>query len=370
LAESDDPRLREIGRRNLATTTRLREQRAATGRLPAATALHGEHRLVYDAHGLVRLPGRLVRRESDGRSADRTVNEAFAGLGATYDLFAKVYDRDSIDDRGMQLRASVHYSTDYDNAFWDGSEMVFGDGDGIVFVGFTTALDVIGHELTHGVTQFTSNLDYAGQPGALNESFSDVFGSMVKQYHLGQDAAAADWLIGAGILARGIHGVALRSMKAPGTAYDDQRLGGKDPQPAHMRDYRHLADDEGGVHLNSGIPNRAFYLAATAIGGPAWETAGRVWYDTLRQLPSNATFADCAAVTRSEAERRFGSASREARAIRDAWWAVGVVTRARARRAARPPRTAAARARLAVRLDRLARSLDRAAAFLRRVRTT
>src|SRR5689334_17047046 len=236
LAESDDPKLRDIGRRNLAITTRLREQRSATGRRPLAAALPGEHRFVFDAHGLVRLPGRLVLREGDGRSTDRAANQAFAGLGATYDLFAKVYERDSIDGHGMQLRASIHYSTDYDNAFWDGTEMVFGDGDGIVFHDFTASLDVIGHELTHGVTQFTSNLDYAGQAGALDESFSDVFGSLVKQYHRGQDAASADWVIGAGILAPGINGVGLRSMKAPGTAYDDHRLGGKDPQPAHMRD--------------------------------------------------------------------------------------------------------------------------------------
>ena len=164
----------------------------------------------------------------------------------------------------------MHYGRGYDNAFWDGTQMVFGDGDGTVFNRFTIAVDVIGHELTHGVTEHTAALVYQGQSGALNESISDVFGSLVKQQALGQDAAAADWLIGAGLFTAQVKGVALRSMKAPGTAYDDPQLG-KDPQPATMADYVETTDDNGGVHLNSGIPNHAFYLAATAIGGHAWE---------------------------------------------------------------------------------------------------
>ena len=176
--------------------------------------------------------------------------------------------------RAWSSIASVHYDQDYDNAFWNGDQMVFGDGDGVIFTGFTKALDVIGHELTHGVTQFTANLDYNAQSGALNESFSDVFGSLVKQYRNGEDTASADWLIGKGILAPGIHGVALRSMKAPGTAYDDPKLGGKDPQPADMSGYVDTADDNGGVHLNSGIPNHAFFLLADQLGGNAWDDAG------------------------------------------------------------------------------------------------
>src|SRR5262249_14484518 len=157
-----------------------------------------------------------------------------------------------------RLIASVHYDQDFDNAFWDGEQMVFGDGDNIIFVGFTKAIDVIGHELTHGVTQFTADLEYKFQSGALNESMSDVFGSLVKQYHNNQDAASADWLIGSGILAPGINGKALRSMSDPGSAYDDPKLGGKDPQPAHMDDFVKLpqSEDQGGVHINSGIPNR------------------------------------------------------------------------------------------------------------------
>src|SRR5262249_42131489 len=137
---------------------------------------------------------------------------------------------------------------------WDGQQMVFGDGDGVLFIGFTKAVDVIGHELTHGVTQYECGLEYHDEPGALNESISDVFGTLVKQYALKQDVTAGDWLIGNGLLAPSVNGKALRSMKDPGTAYDDPQLG-RDPQPAHYKNYVRTSEDNGGVHLNSGIPN-------------------------------------------------------------------------------------------------------------------
>src|SRR5262249_22599978 len=155
---------------------------------------------------------------------------------------------------------------------------VFGDGDGKVFRrgAFTAAIDVIGHELTHGVTQYTAGLAYHRQSGALNESISDVFGSLVKQYVAKQSVEQADWLIGAGIWGSAFDHTkctALRSMSDPGSAYDDPRVG-KDPQPADMKGYKPLPDDEdhdwGGVHTYSGIPNRAFYLVAKSLGGNAW----------------------------------------------------------------------------------------------------
>jgi Zn-dependent metalloprotease len=225
----------------------------------------------------------------------------------------------------MPLIASVHYGKNYDNAFWNGQQMVFGDGDNVIFSGFTRSTDVIGHELTHGVTGSEANLTYQGQPGALNESISDVFGSMVKQYKLKQTADKADWLIGAGILAKGIQGVALRSMKAPGTAYDDPKLG-KDPQPAEMAHYVRTGEDNGGVHINSGIPNRAFYLVASALGGHSWEKAGQIWYDTLvdHNLKPNASFATFANLTIHNAGSRYGAGGTEQKAVADAWAKVGV----------------------------------------------
>ncbi len=282
-------------------------------------------RTVSDAHASTTLPGDVVRAEGAGPTGDAATDEAYDGLGATWALFHDAYGRDSLDDAGLALDATVHYGRDYDNAFWDGARMVFGDGDGTVFERFTVAVDVIGHELTHGVTEKTAGLVYRGQSGALNESLSDVFGSLVKQRVLGQDAASADWLIGAGLFRPGVKGVALRSMKAPGTAYDDPVLG-RDPQPATMAGYVVTKDDNGGVHTNSGIPNHAFYLAATGIGGDAASGAGQVWYDVLTggALPPDADFATFAALTVRAAEARFGAGSTQAGSVAAAWAGVGV----------------------------------------------
>ncbi len=346
LVASRDAKLRAIGIRSLITSARLKGRRDVFSQAIPALATGTKRRTIYDAKTETNLPGGIVRNEEDSAVADAAVNEAYDGLGATYDLYADAFQRNSIDGKGLRLDASVHYDQDYDNAFWDGRQMVFGDGDGIIFTGFTKALDVIGHELTHGVTQFTAGLDYHDQSGALNESISDVFGSLVKQYHNGETADKADWLIGAGILGPGIKGEALRSMKAPGTAYDDDKLGGKDPQPAHMDDYVNLTNspsgDNGGVHINSGIPNYAFYLAATKIGGKAWEGAGLIWYNALLRLWANAQFQDCADVTHEVAGTLFGANSAQQQAVGDAWAEVGIVVRstsASARAAASKART-------------------------------
>jgi Zn-dependent metalloprotease len=292
----------------------------------AALETRGANREIRDAQGLEQvMRGPIVRTEGGPPTGDPAADEAYDGLGATYDFWAQAYGRNSIDDEGMPLRGVVHYGRDYDNAFWDGRRMVFGDGDGHLFLRFTTSLDVIGHELAHGVTEDENGLQYQGQSGALNESCSDVFGSLVKQHTLRQAADAADWLIGADILGPDVQGVALRSMKAPGTAYDDDVLG-KDPQPAHMDDYVDTTEDDGGVHINSGIPNHAFYVGATTLGGFAWERAGRIWYETARDrgLRSTATFADFARVTVAVAARLYGAGSAEDTAVRGGWDAVGV----------------------------------------------
>jgi len=283
----------------------LRDQRSPEVKKPPAQAEPVVQRAVYDSQQTSKLPGKLVRGEGKAATSDDSVNRAYDGLGATWQLYWSAFQRDSLDAKGLELVASVHYQEQYDNAFWDGQQMVFGDGDGIYFNDFTSSVDVIGHELAHGVTQYTAGLTYVTQSGALNESLSDCFGSMVKQHALGQTAEGADWLIGAGLLAEGVNGVALRSMRAPGTAYDDERLGGKDPQPAQFDDYVTTSDDDGGVHINSGIPNRAFYLAAVALGGNSWDQAGPIWYATLRDdaLNPDSTFAAFAALTVAAAAR-------------------------------------------------------------------
>lgn len=313
----------------LALDGTLRSQRMTAQLLPrvARPAAIGTpaqlHRSIYSAANIEALPGTLVRTEGQPAMDDPSVNEAYDGLGATFEFYLEAYQRNSIDDEGLALIATVHYGREYNNAFWNGDQMVFGDGDGVVFNRFTACLDVIAHELTHGVTGDEVNLRYLRQSGALNESVSDVFGSLVKQYVLKQTAAEADWLIGAGLLT--FDGQALRSMKAPGTAYDNELLG-KDPQPAHMRDYVHTLQDNGGVHINSGIPNHAFYLTATALRGNAWEKAGQIWYDTIRDrnLKSSASFTAFAGRTVANAGHRYGTNSVERKAVRDAWRQVGV----------------------------------------------
>ena len=288
--------------------------------VPATTSAR---RTIADARGSETLPGTTVRAEGQAAVSDVAVNEAYDGLGATFDFYSAVFNRNSIDDEGLALLATVHYGDHYDNAFWNGEQMVFGDGDGELFNRFTVSLDVIGHELTHGVTEDEAGLAYLNQPGALNESVSDVFGSLVKQYKLGQKAEDADWLIGEGLLAPGVQGVALRSMKAPGTAYDDPVLG-KDDQPANMAGYVRTSADNGGVHTNSGIPNKAFYNVAIGFGGHAWEKAGKIWYETLRssRLRTNASFSAFATITVAEARSLFDADA--GKIVQDAWRAVGV----------------------------------------------
>ncbi|UZD61763.1 M4 family metallopeptidase [Brevibacterium sp. JSBI002] len=291
----------------------------------AAPGSAGVQRLIHDAQNTEVLPGELVRSEGEESVDDEPVNEAYDGLGASYSLFSEVFGRDSLDGAGMPLMASVHYGKDYDNAFFDGRLMVFGDGDDEVFTGFTGSLSIIGHELSHGVISHTADLEYFGQPGALNEHCADVFGALTQQHDAGQNAEDADWLIGAGIFTPEVTGRALRSMIEPGTAYDDDVLG-KDPQPAHMNDFVTTDSDNGGVHLNSGIPNRAFALAATAVGGPAWESVGQVWYSVLTgsEITQRTDFAEFAELTIAEAADQFGAGSDIHDAIVSGWDTVGI----------------------------------------------
>ncbi|MEU1214925.1 M4 family metallopeptidase [Streptomyces sp. NPDC005791] len=334
LSQADDPRLADPARRTLESDGARRRHRRVTAlaRTPTTARTSAPvptkpHRTLYDCRHGTDLPGVKARDEGDEATQDASVNRAYAGLGATFDLLLTEYGRSSIDGKGLPLIGSVHYDEKYNNAFFDGEQMVFGDGDGEIFLDFTVAIDVIAHELAHGLTQYTANLAYEGQSGALNESVSDVFGSLVKQYSLGQSADQGDWLIGAGLLAPRVSGVALRSMKAPGTAYDDDVLG-KDPQPGSMDDYVETDEDDGGVHINSGIPNRAFHLLATALGGNAWERAGRIWFDVLtgQELAQDASFRDFAKLTVAAAQHRFGEGD-EAEAVLKAWSEVGVPTR-------------------------------------------
>ncbi len=325
MARSSRPEVAENAREAQEISDAVRIERGARAVARGAT---GEgtaaERKVYDSEQTRRQRVTRARFEDDPERADVDVNVVFEHAGTVRAYLTEALERDSIDAAGMDLVLNVHYGKKYSNAFWDGDEMTFGDGDGEIFTSFARSLDVTAHEIFHGVTQYLNGLVYRSQPGALNEHFSDVFGSVITQVANGQTAHDADWLIGNEIMGPDLPGEALRSMKAPGTAYDNDIMGA-DPQPAHMGDYYDGNEDNQGVHINSGIPNRAFYLVATDIGADA---AARIWYAAFQGLDSRADF-DAAALALADAA---GTLTREGRApvgstqsVRAAFREVGVL---------------------------------------------
>lgn len=314
-----------------------RRERAALTQLAGQLVLppRVKRRTIFDAGERRVLPGQIVRTEGERPTRDAAADEAYEASGKTYDYFRRVHGRRSIDDRGLGIRSTVHYGAGFNNAHWDGRQMIYGDGDGKYFQRFTASLDVVAHELVHGVTQYSAALGFSGQCGALAEHFSDVFGMLVKQYWREESAAQSDWLIGAELFTSRVQGVAIRSMKAPGTAYDDRILG-RDPQPAHMRDLVSTAADDRGVHINSGIPNHAFYRAAMLLGGSAWEVTGRIWYHALTRggIRPRSRFQHCADATWRSACELYGRAAAPQDAVRTAWKDVGIEVRGATRRSA------------------------------------
>lgn len=336
VAERGDEQQRRAALKTLGVDQTLRTARVETGarlavggppQVSAAAALRspGVERVIRNARNGTDLAAPVVRREGDGDTGDPAIDEAYEYLGDTWDFFFEVFARNSIDQNGMTLDAVIHYEQDFDNAFWNGEQMVFGDGSGQLFTRLTQSLSVCGHELGHGVIQFDGPLVYQRQSGALNESTADCFGAMVDQYKQGQTADAADWLIGSEILAEGVTGRALRDMANPGTAFDDDVLG-EDPQPGHMDDYVETIEDNGGVHINSGIPNRAFHTLATTLGGHSWEHAGRILYATLGhpRLRANTGFRGFARLNLHVARTLYGVGSAQVEAVQKAWATVGV----------------------------------------------
>jgi len=334
LARCGDPAVREAALVSLAHCAAVRAVRAFAGQLPAMLVAPSpagrKYRLVYDARGRDVLPGKLVREEGDPKGADAAVNEAYDFSGDTFDFLHAVFGRNSLDDAGMSLISSVHVGEadgrdrfqPMNNAFWDGSQMAYGDGDGVVFRGFTRSLDVVAHELAHGMQAFTSNLVYRGQSGSLNEHFADVFGVLTRQWRRKESAETASWLVGREVLVPAETRRGIRDLEHPGTAYRDDPLLGSDPQPGHIKQLFTGPADSGGVHINSGIPNRAFVLVAKSLGGNAWEVPGKIWYEALLQLSRTSRFEDLARITSQIAGDRFGTATR--RAVRGAWKKVGL----------------------------------------------
>ncbi|HNP23014.1 MAG TPA: M4 family metallopeptidase [Panacibacter sp.] len=281
---------------------------------------------VYSCNNLRSLPGTKMSKTGT-KFRDGDAQNVYDGGLQTWKFYYDLFKRNSIDDQGMAMIHSVHYGKRYNNAMWNGRQMLYGDGDKKVFDSFTKDIDIIGHELTHGVTQFTANLNYEFQSGALNESVSDIFGIMIKQRAMKLDVKKSDWLIGGNVMLGDQY--ALRSMKAPGTAFKNHPQWGDDPQPATMDGYLKMQnteeDDWGGVHFNSGIPNFAFYVMAYNMGGFSWEKAGQIWYAALtKELTPSSDFAAAKTATIKQAGIIFGKASLEVKAVKAGWKAAKV----------------------------------------------
>jgi len=315
--------------KTLADAARKRRADAITsapaggpGLAPAATGT--SRREVYDSANSNNQRVTLVRPEGSPETKDVEVINAYDNAGLVRAYFKSALNRDSIDNRSLDLVLNVHFGNKFNNAFWDGDEMTFGDGDGVIFSGFARSLDVVAHELAHGVTQYASGLIYKNESGALNEHFSDVFGTSITQWANKETPQDADWLIGDEIMGPDLYGEALRSMRDPGTAYDNPIIG-KDPQPANYANRYTGTADNGGVHINSGIPNRAFYLTATELGDTL--VAAKIWYHALHFVKPNSTFAQ-AAVQVADSARilvKAGAVPKgAAQIVRGAWRAVGV----------------------------------------------
>ena len=333
LVRSTNPQVRSAAIAQLRNASKMRAFREAAQAMPSLMAAMAPNkkrtRLVYDSQTTAELPGKLARSEGQAKVGDKAVDEAYEFSGDTYDFYDKVFSRNSLDDNGMTLISSVHVGEVDDlgqlvpmnNAFWNGEQMAYGDGDNLVFRRFTQSLDVVGHELTHGVQSFTSNLRYFAQSGALNEHFADVFGVLVRQWKKGETVSKANWVLGSEVLVPAKTRRGIRDMENPGTAYVNDPDLGTDPQPAHMSTHYTGPRDRQGVHINSGIPNRVFFLTAKAIGGKAWEVPGRIWYKTLLQLSTNSQFIDCAQIT-VQVAAEHGAAAKKA--VKNAWQKVGI----------------------------------------------
>jgi Zn-dependent metalloprotease len=346
IAKNGNEKERKIALSSMYTSEKFRTMRAMTGAQVTGMRLSRllfsspaeKDRTIYDAENKPSI-GRIVRHEGDSETDDISVNEAYDYSGKTYDFFKEVFGRNSIDNAGLALNSTVHFREDENepflNAAWADGRMWYGDGGLNIFNRFTIDLAIIGHELSHGVTEYEGELLYQKDTGAMNEHFSDVFGILVKQYNNNESAEDSNWLIGEGLWTDDIvNGKALRSLKEPGTAYGPDPRVDKDPQPAHMRDYVDFGDcvsprrcDYGGVHINSGILNKAFYNTAIEIGGKAWEAPGQIWYASLVNLPNNpnnTSFEDLANTTYAEAGKLYGFDSKEQKAVFKGWEDVGI----------------------------------------------
>ncbi len=268
----------------------------------------------YTAGNRTRTPGSIVYSTTSTIN-DKAAVDAHYYAGVVYDYYKSKFNRNSLDGRGMGIKSTVHYSRNYVNAFWNGYQMVYGDGDGVYSVELSGALDVVAHEMTHAVDEHEANLVYALQSGALNESMSDAFGAFIEYY---AQTSKFDWLIGEDVWTPKIAGDALRDMADP-TKYGD---------PDHMNKFvvspNTQAGDWGGVHTNSGIPNKACYLTASNPN-VGINKAEQIYYRALTTyLISTSNFHDARVALVQSATDLYGANGAEVSAVKAAWDAVGV----------------------------------------------
>jgi vibriolysin len=278
-------------------------------------------RKVYTAANGTGTPGTIVRSEGQAPVSDTIVNQNYDALGATYDCYKTLFNRDSFDNAGATYISTVHYSTNYVNAYWNGTQMVYGDGDGVSASSLATDKDVTTHELTHAVTERTSNLTYSGESGGLNESMSDTFAAICQSWENTWSTAPEIWMIGEAVWTPATQGDALRYMDDPakdGTSLD------------FYGDYS--GQD---VHYTSGISNLAFALLSKGgshprakstlnVTGIGVQQAAQIWYRANTSLfTASTTFAQAKTYT-EQAASQLGYAQSVIDSVTAAWQAVGV----------------------------------------------
>lgn len=266
------------------------------------------------------LPGKLWV-DADGKlnsTYDAPAVDAHYYAGVTYDYYKKTFNRNSFDGNGAAINSHVHYGKNYNNAFWDGTQMVYGDGDGKVFRPLSGALDVVGHEITHAVTERTAGLIYEGESGAINESISDIFATLIEFYN----KKSADWLIGEDVYTPSKKGDALRYMDNPTKAGD----------PDHYSKRYVGDDDNGGVHINSGISNKTAYLISqggthygVTVKGIGQDKLGKIYYRALTQyLTPASNFQHLRYAVIQSAKDLYGAKSSAVTTVTNAFAAVGI----------------------------------------------
>ena len=344
LLDSANPEIRRTALNTIRADEKERTLRGTPqrfGMLGRLRSRRGCRREIYDLeHGWNSTPAKgetPARTEKQGPTGIDDVDRAFDNAGIVYDFYKEELGRDSLDGDGYGLHARVRFGRGVINAYWDGYRMIYGAGDGHFFLSSTRSLSIAAHEMTHGVLNFTSNLAYEGETGAVNETFCDVMGLVISHWHAHRIGTNADWTIGSEIFGEGLREIpgVLRGVRifTEEPAFSHPELG-HDLQKKHYSYFFHTGneDDHGGVHVNSGIGNLAFFLAAQDIGGDVWDKPMRIWYQAFtvglrpgRRRPKDpiqVTYAAAASATVVAARDLYGET--EARKVAAAWEAVGV----------------------------------------------